>query len=175
MKQLREIAYDRGAAVRYAHAWAYCRNPRYYNYDDIGGDCTNFASQCLYAGTGVMNFTPIYGWYYLNPNDKAPAWTGVPYFRNFLVRSKPSPGPFAREVPLEEIEVGDFLQLRLNKDRFEHTPIVVEAGSPPTPDNVLVAAHSDDADFRPLSSYPYQALRCLHILGDWKWEERQEG
>ena len=54
-------------------------------------------------------------------------------------------------------------------------PIVVEAGSPPTPDNVLVAAHSDDADFRPLSSYPYQALRCLHILGAWKWEERQEG
>ena len=52
---------------------------------------------------------------------------------------------------------------------------MVEAGSPPTPDNVLVAAHSDDADFRPLSSYPYQALRCLHILGAWKWEERQEG
>ena len=81
----------------------------------------------------------------------------------------------AHILPLEEIEVGDFLQLRLNKDRFDHTPIVVEAGSPPTPDNVLVAAHSDDADFRPLSSYPYQALRCLHILGAWKWEERQEG
>lgn len=122
MKQLREIAYDRGAAVRYAHTWAYCRNPRYFNYDGIGGDCTNFASQCLYAGTGVMNFTPIYGWYYLNPNDKAPAWTGVPYFRNFLVRTEPSPGPFAREVSLEEVEPGDFIQLRFDKERFTHTP-----------------------------------------------------
>ena len=167
--------YDRQAAVLYAHEWAYGRNPKFYDYERIGGDCTNFASQCLFAGSGIMDFTPTFGWYYIDADRKAPAWTGVPYFRNFLVRSKPSPGPFAREVPLEEIEVGDFLQLRLNKDRFEHTPIVVEAGSPPTPDNVLVAAHSDDADFRPLSSYPYQALRCLHILGAWKWEERQEG
>lgn len=80
------IPYDRKAAVRYAHQWAFSRNPAFYDYEELGGDCTNFASQCLYAGTGVMNFTPIYGWYYLNPNDKAPAWTGVPYFRNFLVR-----------------------------------------------------------------------------------------
>ncbi len=83
------------------------------------------------CGDGSDELHAIYGWYYLNPNDKAPAWTGVPYFRNFLVRSKPSPGPFAREVPLEEIEVGDFLQLRLNKDRFDHTPIVVEAAAHP--------------------------------------------
>ena len=66
------IPYDREAAVHYAHRWAYGRNPRFYNYDTLGGDCTNFASQCLYAGTGIMNYTPIYGWYYINANDKAP-------------------------------------------------------------------------------------------------------
>ena len=174
MKRLTEIPYDRGAAVRYAHTWAYCRNPRYFNYDGIGGDCTNFASQCLYAGTGVMNFTPIYGWYYLDPNDKAPAWTGVPYFRNFLVRSKPSPGPFAREVSLEEVEPGDFIQLRFDKERFTHTPIVVEVGSPAAPDNILVAAHSDDTDFCPLDRYDCRAMRCLHVLGAWKREGNQE-
>ncbi len=42
----------------YAHLWAYGRNPRYYDYEGIGGDCTNFASQCIYAGAGVMNDTP---------------------------------------------------------------------------------------------------------------------
>jgi hypothetical protein len=36
--------YDRSAAVAYAHKWAYSRNPAYYNYDKLGGDCTNFAS-----------------------------------------------------------------------------------------------------------------------------------
>ena len=68
--------YDREAAVLYAHQWAYGRNPLFYDYEHLGGDCTNFASQCLYAGSGVMNFTPTYGWYYIDANRKAPAWTG---------------------------------------------------------------------------------------------------
>ena len=33
------------------------------------------------------------GWYYLDGNHKAPAWTGVPYFYRFLTRSAPSRGP----------------------------------------------------------------------------------
>ena len=60
--------YNRQAAVAYAHRWAFGRNPAYSNFDGMGGDCTNFASQCLYAGTGIMNFTPTYGWYYLSLN-----------------------------------------------------------------------------------------------------------
>ena len=84
------LPYDRAAAVRYAHIWAYGRNPRYYDYEGIGGDCTNFASQCIYAGAGVMNYTPTFGWYYINANDKAPAWTGVEYLYNLLTRRTPS-------------------------------------------------------------------------------------
>lgn len=88
------IPYDRKAAVRYAHQWAFSRNPAFNDYEELGGDCTNFASQCLYAGTGVMNFTPTYGWYYIDANNKAPAWTGVAYFYNFITRNEISPGPF---------------------------------------------------------------------------------
>lgn len=159
------IPYDREAAVAYAHRWAYRRNPEYFNYDGIGGDCTNFASQCLYAGTGIMNFTPIYGWYYLDPNRKAPAWTGVPYFYNFMTRAQVSPGPFGVNAPLSQIQPGDFVQFRFMGDRYAHTPVIVEVGSPPALDNVLVAAHSDDADYRPLDSYTFRGLRFIHILG----------
>ena len=53
--------YDRAAAVVYAHRWAFKRNPAYYDYEEIGGDCTNYASQCLYAGSGIMNYTPDFG------------------------------------------------------------------------------------------------------------------
>ena len=70
--------YDREAAVLYAHQWAYGRNPLFYDYEHLGGDCTNFASQCIYAGSGVMNFTPTYGWYYIDANRKAPAGRPVP-------------------------------------------------------------------------------------------------
>lgn len=159
------IPYNRAAAIAYAHKWAYKRNPAFYNYDELGGDCTNFASQCLYAGTGVMNFTPTFGWYYIDANRKAPAWTGVPYFYNFMVRGEASPGPFARETDLQGLLPGDFVQFRFSGDRFGHTPIIVQMGSPATLENTLVAAHTYDADYRPLSTYFFQEIRFLHILG----------
>ena len=56
-------SYDRRSAAAYAQRWAYFRNPDFLDFSDLGGDCTNFASQCIYAGSGVMNFTPTYGWY----------------------------------------------------------------------------------------------------------------
>lgn len=159
------IPYDRAAAVAYAHRWAYSRNPKYYDYEEIGGDCTNFASQCLYVGVGVMNYTPIFGWYYIDANNKAPAWTGVEFFRNFLLRGEPSPGPFAQETDLSGLLPGDFVQFNFKGERFSHTPIIVQIGMPATPENILLAAHSYDADYRPLSTYEFQELRCLHILG----------
>lgn len=162
------IPYNRTAAVRYAHRWAYDRNPRFYDYEKLGGDCTNFASQCLYAGTGIMNFEPTFGWYYRNANDKSPSWTGVTYFYNFLTENKVRTGPFATETDILSIEPGDFVQLNLNADEaFDHTPIIVERGVVPTFENVLVAAHSYDADYRPLSTYQFNQIRFLHVMGAW--------
>ena len=161
------VPYDRAAAVAYAHKWAYGRNPAYFDYEEIGGDCTNFASQCLYEGTGIMNFTPTFGWYYIDANRKAPAWTGVQYFYNFMTRDIISPGPFAVQTDLNGLLPGDFAQLRFREEEFGHTPIIVAMGFPPTLENTLVAAHSYDADWRPLSSYPFQEIRFLHILGAW--------
>ena len=160
--------YDRRAAVAYAHRWAYYRNPDFYNFDELGGDCTNFASQCLYAGSGVMNFTPTVGWYYNSVSSRAPAWTGVPYFYNFLTRDKQTPGPAGEEVAPDRVQPGDFVQLRFVPGPFAHNPVIVAVGSPPMPDNILVAAHSEDHDYRPLSTYPIQELRFIHILGVYR-------
>ena len=169
------IPYNRRAAVAYAHRWAYDRNPKFYDYELIGGDCTNFASQCLYAGTGIMNFTPTYGWYYKDANNKSPSWTGVPYFWNFMTETAFRTGPFGVESDISDILPGDFVQLELNGDNtFDHTPIIVERGVVPALDNVLVAAHSQDADYRPLSSYPFTAIRYLHILGAWHPQQHPE-
>ena len=157
--------YDRAAAVAYAHRWAYGRNPLFYDYETLGGDCTNFASQCIYAGSGVMNFTPTFGWYYIDANQKAPAWTGVEYLWNFLTRKGISVGPVGRPCELQELRPGDLIQLRLKEEGWQHSPIVVSVGFPATPENVLVAAHSYDADNRPLATYEYKSARFLHITG----------
>ena len=157
--------YNRRAAVAYAHQWAYGRNPAYYDYEYLGGDCTNFASQCIFAGSGIVNFTPTFGWYYIDANQKAPAWTGVPYLYNFLTRRGMSVGPVGEDCMMKDLRPGDVIQLSFRGEDFQHSPIVVSVGIPAAPENILVAAHSFDADNRPLSTYEYRDLRMIHITG----------
>lgn len=157
--------YERREAVQYAHRWAYGRNPAFYDYEKIGGDCTNFASQCLYAGSGIMNYIPDYGWYYIDANQKSPSWTGVIYLYNFLVREEQSVGPVGKEVELQEIRPGDVVQLSFDGESYQHSPVVVFADQPKNLSDILVAAHSYDADNRPLDTYEVKKIRFLHIEG----------
>ena len=160
------MPYRREVAVAYAHKWAYGRNPEYFDYETIGGDCTNFASQCIFAGTGRMNDTPTFGWYYISAADKAPAWTGVEYLHNFLCRDRISPGPVAQVTQnLAQAEPGDIIQLLFDGEIFQHSPVVVSSDGSGDPEHIQLAAHSFDADCRPLRSYQYQSYRLLHILG----------
>ncbi len=158
------MLYDREAAVEYANKWAYGRNPRFYDFSQLGGDCTNFASQCIYAGSGIMNYTPVYGWYYINLQNRAPAWTGVNELFRFLTTNRGA-GPYGKLVGLEDIENGDIIQLNFGTDdKFDHSPVVTDVGKR-TPETIMVAAHSIDSRCRPLSSYNYRAIRPIHIMG----------
>lgn len=159
------FAYQRAAAAAYAHHWAFGRNPAYYDYELLGGDCTNFASQCLFAGGGVMNYTPDFGWYYINGSQKAPAWSGVEYLYRFLTRKAITVGPTGEPCGIDDLEPGDIIQLSFDGRSFQHCPVVVSVNAPISPETILVAAHSYDADNRPLSTYSYQSIRFLHIVG----------
>ncbi|MEW6045374.1 MAG: amidase domain-containing protein [Bacillota bacterium] len=75
----RSWRYNRQAAATYARtycggAWG-CGNggrynPQYRDYTDIGGDCTNFASQVLHAGGLPMDSA----WYYRKGSGGSRAW-----------------------------------------------------------------------------------------------------
>ena len=152
---MREIAYNRDAAVAYARRWALGRNRAYYDFEDIGGDCTNFASQCIYAGAPMMNFTPITGWYYRSLSDRTASWSGVEYLYAFLVHNR-SAGPYAHPVSQREARPGDIVQLGTRSGRFYHCPVITAV----TP-TILVAAHTYDALDRPLSSYEYETASAI--------------
>jgi hypothetical protein len=156
---MREIPYNRAAAVAYARRWALDRNPAYYDFSPVGGDCTNFASQCIYAGARIMNFTPIMGWYYRTSKDRTAAWSGVEYLHQFLVNNK-SIGPYGHLVVMSEAEPGDIVQLGMQDGDFYHSPVIV-AVEPV----ILVAAHTFDALDKPLSAYSYEVARYIHIDG----------
>lgn len=155
--------YDRRAALRYAARWARMRNPEYYDYTGIGGDCTNFVSQCVYAGSGVMNYTDTFGWYYINANDKSPSWTGVEYFYDFMT-SNEGAGPFGEDQPLELLVPGDIIQLADSSGRFYHSLIltgIFRFGRR----IYYVSSHSNDAYMRNLDTYTYSGIRGIHIQG----------
>lgn len=159
-----EIPYDRNAAVAYARRWALGRNPRYYDFEEIGGDCTNFASQCVFAGAGVMNYTPVTGWYYVTASDRTASWTGVEYLYDFLTGNE-GVGPYAVEVPQSQAQPGDIVQLGSSGGHFYHSPVIVAVRP-----RVLVCAHTYDALDRELASYVYARVRFLHIVGVRKYE-----
>ena len=156
---MRYIAYDRNSAVDYARKWAMSRNPAYYDFQSLGGDCTNFASQCIYAGAKVMNTTPVTGWYYYSASNRTASWTGVEYLYEFLVNNSSS-GPYAHTVSEAEIQPGDIVQLGNAEGDFYHTPVITAIRP-----MILVAAHTYDALDRPLASYTYHTARFIHIDG----------
>lgn len=155
---MKQLFYDRNKAVEYAIKYATTRNPKYYNFDKIGGNCTNYASQCLYAGLPIMNYSAN-GWYYNSISNRSPAWTDVNFFYDFLINNK-SVGPYATKVDISLAEVGDFIQLK-NQTRWYHTLVICDL----LENDILVCANSIDSLLRPLSTYYFKELRVVKILG----------
>ena len=146
--------YDRQKAVEYAKRWAMGRNPVYYDFEHIGGDCTNFVSQCLYVGCGEMNYSTD-GWYYNSLSDRAPAWTGVEFLGRFLLSNK-GMGVKGEVIPLSMAKQGVIVQL-YDGARYYHTAIIT--GLVP----ILVCAHSVDVRDGRLDGYECEGVRCIGI------------
>lgn len=153
--------YDRRASVKYAQKWAKGRNPNYYDFSKIGGDCTNFISQCLLAGGGEMNFDKYYGWYYNNEKNRSPSWTGVRYLQRFLL-SNHKKGPFGKVVLLNHLKEGDLILLkRPFQPYFTHAVIVTKIAK----QQIFVCSHTQDALDKPLQEFVFDRAMGIQIEG----------
>lgn len=157
------IDYDRDRVLEYARTWAFSRNPEYYDFSEIGGDCTNFASQCVYAGCHVMNYTPDIGWYYINADDRAPSWTSVGAFYDFMTEND-GVGPFGVESSINAVLPGDIVQLANESGEFYHTLVITAVRRTFFSKLIYVSAHSRDAYNKDLREYGYTSLRFIHII-----------
>lgn len=142
--------YNRQKAIEYARKFVYNYNQAFYNFSNIGGDCTNFVSQCLLAGGIVMDYSPN-GWFYNNINSRSPAWTGVEEFWNYGIKNK---NFNLKEVNINELEVGDIVQFYNNRTRkYYHNVIITKIILPIKPEHILVTSHDNNAYNKSLVEY----------------------
>lgn len=153
--------YQRINAVNYAIKYALSPNPAYKYFkivNNTSGDCSNFISQCLYAGNAPMNHT----WWY---NTKVHSWS-IPWaVANSLYwylktnQANKSPGVKGLEVKDKKLlELGDLIFYEDYKRVIFHSAIITGFnGSEP-----LVSQHSEEALNIPYKS-PYESFR-IHFL-----------
>lgn len=133
------------------------------NFDDMGGDCTNYASQVIFAGGASMVYSGNYPWYYENLKNRSPAWTGVEPFYKFLIKNKTESVRGFELLSLEKLETGDIIQFDLNGDNiYSHTAVVYDPlgymGILPT-----ITSHSLDRFNEPILSVNYVNIRLIHL------------
>ena len=156
---------ERKAMKSYQNAWYDNYNPNYANFDDYGGDCTNYASQVLYSGCKVMYAASDSGisgsdyWFYRSANDRSSSWTGVNELRYFLLNNT-TKGPSGRiSNTFGALESGDVIQLKRG-GVFRHSLVVYNKGGDPT-----VTAHSHSYAGYYSSRYGGFANVKIHIGG----------
>lgn len=155
--------YIRQKAIEYAYLWWNKRNPNFLNFDNLGGDCTNFISQCLYYGE-IAQDSNYNGWYYNSSYARSPSWTGVVEFYNYAINNNKNYGIKAKEITISELEVGDVVQMLQKGDRFHHNLLVTKIVGEKNINNIFVTCHTNDAKDKKLSDYYYKQIRFLKIL-----------
>ncbi|MDD9149385.1 amidase domain-containing protein [Sporolactobacillus sp. CQH2019] len=136
-------SYNRLNAVRYAEVWWNRRNPAF---PKIENDCTNFISQCLFAGGIQMNGQPIRnrGWWQQYSNWSF-SWAVANNLRWYLSRSGNLIGAVETDKP-DKLVPGDVICYDFEGDgRWNHNTLVTALAPSGQP---LVSAHTYDARHR---------------------------
>jgi len=137
------IIYDRLAAVKYADRWWNAYNSDFKAFDV---DCTNYVSQCIFAGGSPMNgqYNQHSGWWY-EGNRWSLSWAVAHSFRWCLAAEDNGFGAISVERP-EQLLPGDVICYDFEGDgRWDHSTIVTEQDGQGMP---LVNAHTTNSRHR---------------------------
>jgi len=165
----RYTAYDRAKACAYAEKWWNGANPRYESFEV---DCTNFVSQCLFAGGAPMNYTGKResGWWYKGKDGSRELWSfswAVAHgLQSHLAASRSGLRAETVDSP-QRLAVGDVICYDWEGDgRFQHNTIVTgfDAAGMPLVDAHTVNSHRRYWDYRDSYAWtPNTRYRFFHI------------
>jgi hypothetical protein len=142
--------YDRGAAGNYAFQNAYGHSPGYRNWHD--NDCTNFASQALYAGGWQYRQDPFWDWFYVPSGGQSNSWVNAYVLKNFTANS----GRASFVSYFENLFQGDiiFADWSYNGPGVDHS-MIVDSAVCYCLSGIYVTYHDNDTQHRPLSDLLY--------------------
>lgn len=133
--ETRATNYNRTAAKNYAHAyWNSPNTSAWCDYTNNGGDCTNFVSQCLYAGgwtkqNGSYCSNSVwyhngagYCWNTSTVKNYSCSWTQANNMYSYLSNSS---RVYQASYPLSYYQIGDVVQLLSGSNAF-HTMLITK-------------------------------------------------
>lgn len=179
-----ENLYNSQNAIDYAMTWVdpveVIRNEDDYTvYDDYGGNCNNFISQCLFAGGIPMDIIgdaeTQWKWYGEEINldedssGRSPSWAGVPEFYTYASENTGYGLVAAVDDNVFSGSAGDILQYK-NNGEWVHSVIITQVVKDQQGKvlDYLVNSNTTDRINYPASAYGYSNLRLIKILG---WNE----
>jgi hypothetical protein len=175
--------YNRDTAIEYAMEWVspsgIVRNNQWQTYDDLGGNCNNYISQCIYAGGIPMD---LYGdeevqwkWYgdsingWETAHGRVASWAGVEEFYYYCLYNTGYGMAASVDENLCSGQKADILQYGTG-DIWNHSVIItnIVKDGKGNPVDYLVNSNSTDRINYPASAYPFSRQRLIKIYG---WNE----
>lgn len=164
------IRYRRDLAAAYADRWWNAGNPAYELFEV---NCTNYVSQCIFAGNATMDYTGRRGsgWWYKGRNKGQEWWSYSWAVSNsmtvFLSAARKSGLRAVTVQTAGELQLGDVITYDWNGDgRFQHSTIVTafdSAGQPLVNANTVASRHRY-WDYRDSYAWtPATKYRFFHI------------
>ena len=182
-----DVAIDQAKLLWYINSYTYTNNSLFSNFSSWGGDCQNFASQCIwYAVGGANNSTAINGHYapmmtggsnnrkwYSDGNyqyDPACNWIDVDCFANYIAAYTSASGGLYGQIisGCAYAKPGDIIQIDTDGNgAYEHSVVVYSVtgtyGARGV-NNITIAEHSPNQMNNTLSIYAGQTFRTIHIV-----------
>lgn len=171
--------YNIDSALAYSYEWAgkteAKRNlDRFGMYDNYGGNCNNFTSQCLFAGGIPMDLSGVqWKWYGEAVNEfggeygRSPSWAECDYFYNYCVTNEGFGLVTDTDTNLYSGRPGDLIQYMVDETDAVHTVIITKVIYDDDGNVVeyLINSNTTDKVDCPMSAYGYTDFRLIKVIG----------
>ena len=165
--------YNREKAVEYNYKYINDRNPDYFAFDGIGGNCQNLASQSLHAGGIPFDLTGDYKWKSFSSEldetseakGRTSSWTGTQNFYEYVKYNKKGGVCADPDINMFYAEIGDVGHVGYID--YSHAVLVVDLikNNEGKVIDLLINANSVNVKDYPFLAYVYPNKRIIKILG----------